>query len=57
MSKGGEEMERAKARRFDGGGEGVERAKARRFDEGGEAANLTKSIASLDQVMKGLING
>ena len=32
------------------------RAKARRTDGGGEAANHKKSIAAIDQVMKGLIN-
>ena len=46
MSKGGEEMERAKARRSDGGGEAANqadmRAKGRRFDEGGEVANQAR---------------
>ena len=33
------------------------RAKARRTDGGGEAANHKKSIAAIDQVMKGPNNG
>ena len=51
MSEGDEEIMRAKARHADGG------VLAHHIDEGGEVANLKKSIAALDQVMKGLING